>query len=359
MNIHQKAGAFVRLGSFLKVFGDIKESEALKDPFEAELYDNIKASITEAGFINSWFTQDNVSFALASLSQMLQEASIDSFTKRYEDKLFIGHPAKTIAVVMAGNIPLVGFHDFLCVLLSGHHFNGKLSSDDPELLKAIATALIRIEPAFENMISFTTERISGFDAVIATGSNNTARYFESYFGKYSHIIRKNRNGLAVLTGNESKAALLDLGEDIFRYFGMGCRNVSKIFVPEDYDWNKFIDTMQAYEDIIHHHKYNNNYTYNKTIYILNQEPFYDTGFLLLKEDPALPSPLAVLHFEYYKELDEVQNFITMHEEGIQCVISEGPGLPNSIKPGQSQHPELWDYADGVDTMEFLLGLGGG
>jgi len=327
MNIHQRKDAFLKLGSKL---GEIPNN-----------------ALHKAILINPWFTSDNIDFAFGSIVSMLQESSINTFLARYEEKMKPEKEGKNIAVVMAGNIPLVGFHDFLCVLFTGHRFTGKLSSDDPELLKLVAEELISIEPAFKDMISFTSERLSDFDAVIATGSNNTARYFESYFGKYPHIIRKNRNGLAVLTGSESQETLKRLGEDIFRYFGMGCRNVSKVFIPEGYNWQQFFDAIQAYESILDHNKYNNNYTYNKTIMVLNGEQYYDSGFLLLKEDPVLSSPLSVLHYRY----------ISDHDKEIQCIVSESTDLTDVIQPGQSQHPKLWDYADNIDTMEFLLTLG--
>lgn len=336
MNIQQRKEAFVALGERLLRFDDDK--------------------IREAALINPWFTDSNIRIALASLAQMLEKSSMDAFVDKYIPSINTEPQEKKIGVVMAGNIPMVGFHDFLCVLLAGHRFIGKLSSDDPELLKTISEELINIEPGFKDKIAFTEERLSDFDAVIATGSNNTSRYFESYFGKYPHIIRKNRNGLAILTGDESDRSLKSLGEDIFRYFGMGCRNVSKVYVPENYDWKRFIDAIQPYNVVIDHNKYHNNYTYNKTILVLNQQQFYDIGFLLLKEDHGLSSPLSVLHFENYKDVDLVKDFINDHEAKIQCLVSEHPAIPGAVMPGQSQYPELWDYADNIDTMEFLLSL---
>jgi len=257
---------------------------------------------------------------------------------------------------MAGNIPAVGFHDFLSVLLAGHHLLAKLSSDDQYLLPDIAEILINIEPSFNDHITFTLEKIQDFDAVIATGSNNTSRYFNYYFGKYPHIIRKNRNAIAVLGGNESRDELNGLAEDIFTYFGLGCRNVSRLFVPKDYDFKAFYEGIEGFSDIGNHHKYVNNYDYNKSVFLVNMEPHFDNGFLILKENAAIASPVSVMHYERYENLDEVNSFVSRESESIQCVVSALTEVQGSIRPGSAQHPKLWDYADGVDTLRFLLNL---
>ena len=213
-----------------------------------------------------------------------------------------------------------------------------------------------MDPAFAGMIDFTEGTISGFDAVIATGSNNTARYFDYYFGRYPHIIRKNRNALAVLSGNETKDELCALGDDIFMYYGLGCRNVSKLLVPRDFDFREFFEAIQDFSMVLDHHKYNNNYDYNKSIFLVNGDPHFDNGFLLLKEGAGMTSPVSVLHYERYDSLEQVDAIIKDESDNIQCVISTDKRLTGSIPPGTGQYPKLWDYADGVDTMEFLLSI---
>lgn len=260
-------------------------------------------------------------------------------------------------MILAGNIPLVGIHDVLSVLISGNHALIKASSQDNRLIKAVLNRLVAIEPAIAKQFTFV-ERLEGFDAVIATGSNNSSRYFEYYFGKVPHIIRKNRNSVAVLTGHETNEQLFSLGADIFSYFGLGCRNVSKIFIPRDYRLATFFEAIEPYHDIIDHHKYNNNYDYNKSIYLVNRNEHLDNGFLLLKEDTGLISPLAVLFYEYYDDMEELSAKLNDQSSNIQCIVSETPLNVNSqpVAFGKSQSPALWDYADGVDTMDFLTKL---
>jgi hypothetical protein len=259
---------------------------------------------------------------------------------------------------MAGNIPLVGFHDFLCVLVSGNIFTGKLSTQDQHLLPALAGILISEAPSFAERVMFI-DRLETMDAVIATGSGNTSRYFEYYFNKYPHIIRKNRNGTAFLSGNETEDELAALGADLFQYFGLGCRNVSKLYVPEGYDFGRFFTCIASYSGIINHHKYANNYDYRKAIMMVGRIPFLDNGFLLVKKDAALSSPVAVLHYEEYRDEGEAVQKINAEIENIQCIAaSVFPGACSfPIVPfGAAQRPSLTDYADGVDTMEFLINL---
>jgi hypothetical protein len=257
---------------------------------------------------------------------------------------------------MAGNITVVGFHDFFCILLAGYHFLGKLSSEDSRLLPAIADILIRIDPEFKNLISFTDERLSDFDAVIATGSNNTYRYFEYYFGKYPHILRKNRNGVAILTGKETREELSGLADDIFIFFGKGCRSISKLYLPAGYDFQLLQEPFAGYNHYFNHHKYRNNYDYYKTIFILDKTPFIDLGHLLLIENTDKASPVSVLHYEYYNDLAIFNHILPGLKDQIQCIVCHDEQVFDSIKPGNAQSPELWDYADGFDTMEFLLSL---
>lgn len=297
---------------------------------------------------NPWFTENNIAFAFKVWADTLQRKKLDKWLEKYNTSISGNKMRKRIGVVNAGNIPLVGFHDFLCTLISGNHYVGKNSSDDPYLLPFVAEKLIAINPAFKTNISFVN-KLQQFDKVIATGSNNTARYFEYYFEKYPHVIRKNRNGVAILNGEETEHQLAALGEDIFRYYGLGCRNVSHLLVPVDYDFSRFFRAMEQYKEVVQHHKYMNNYEYYRAILLLKKVPFLDNGFLILKEDALIPSAISILHFSYYGDQQEVSKWLSENAEMIQCTLSA-----EMIPFGQSQYPSLSDYADGVDTMEFLL-----
>jgi hypothetical protein len=256
---------------------------------------------------------------------------------------------KTVAIIMAGNIPLVGFHDFVSVLISGHKVLVKQSSNDKQLLPVIAGFLMNIAPEFEERIRFTEDKLTNFDAVIATGSNNTARYFEYYFSGKPNIIRKNRNSVAILTGNESKEELEALSEDVFRYFGLGCRNVSKLYVPENYNFDAFFKAMYPWNTLLNSAKYSNNYDYNKAVYLMSEFKLLENGFLILKEDESFGSPIATLFYEKFEDEKELQEKLEQNKENLQCVV----GTNAEIDFGQTQQPKLWDYADGVDTLKFL------
>jgi hypothetical protein len=257
---------------------------------------------------------------------------------------------------MAGNIPMVGLHDFITVLISGNKALVKLSSNDNGLLPYLSEYLIHVAPDFKNFIEFTDERLINFDAVIATGSNNTARYFDYYFGKYPNIIRKNRNSVAVLTGKENEDQLKDLAIDVFRYFGLGCRNVSKLYVPRDYNFDAFFNAVYSWKHVISHNKYMNNYDYNKAVYLMSVDKnLLDNEFLLLKESSDFSSPIAVLFYEYYDSLKDLKQNLSSQDENIQTVVSSS-GIEREIPFGSSQSPELWDYADNIDTLEFLINL---
>jgi hypothetical protein len=300
---------------------------------------------------NAWFTAENIKKSILSFAEMLNEADLAIWFKSVK---FSTSPKK-VGLILAGNIPMVGLHDVLCVLATGNIALIKLSSADDKLIKAIITELIKIEPAFEDKIEYV-ERLKDFDAVIATGSNNSSRYFDYYFSKVPNIIRKNRNSVAVLNGSETFEDIQNLGADIFDYFGLGCRNVSKIYFPKGYDIANFYEGIESFQPIINHFKYNNNYDYNKSIYLVNAAKHFDNGFLLLKEDESLTSPLAVLFYEEYDNLQEVENKLTYKSENIQCIITKSQLNLNTFAFGQSQHPKLWDYADNVNTVEFLNGL---
>lgn len=304
---------------------------------------------------NPWFTPENQYAALEAIaSQFLDSSKLEKWLEAYPEK---GNktPAK-VALVLAGNLPLVGFHDWLCVFMAGHRAQVKLSEKDPYLMPHLLGQLGHFYPHAARAVEFV-ERLAGFDAVVATGSNNSARYFEYYFGKYPHIIRKNRNAVAVLTGKESPDELQRLGKDVFQYFGMGCRNVSKIYVPRDYDFEPLLESLHEYREIILHHKYKHNYDYNYALFLINRTPFKMNGCLLLTESDAIPSRIAALNYAYYDSVERLEQELQSRAGEIQCICAGGPIGQTAITPfGQSQEPALWDYADGVDTLAFLEAL---
>ncbi len=317
--------------------------------------DQLKALIDSEHHYNAWFTPENVKLAVISIGKSLNAADLTAWLSKYQTDINIG--GKKVGLILAGNIPMVGFHDVLCVLATDNYALIKASAQDARLIKHILNKLVEIEPSFGDQYSFV-ERLENFDAVIATGSNNTARYFEYYFSKVPHIIRKNRNSVAVLTGNETAEQLAELGHDIFDYYGLGCRNVSKLLIPKDYDFTFLFESIQSFYPIINHNKYNNNYDYNKSIYLVNLAKHLDNGFLLIKEDENWVSPLAVLFYEYYEDTPAAEQKIRDVSDKIQCVVSTLPlQIPNQVvNLGMSQQPALWDYADGIDTMDFLSNL---
>ena len=352
MDLQQRIKAFAKLGDFLSQFSrngiQRKENIAKSELF----FDGFNHQIKLAGEHNGWFTRDNVLFALESWSKVLTIKNINQWTDRYSFNNV--HP-KIIAIIMAGNIPLVGFHDFLSVLISGHRVLVKLSSNDKYLLPFLAKCLETIEPQFKGKISFTENKLEDFNAVIATGSNNTARYFEYYFKGNPSIIRKNRNSVAVLNGKENQTQLEALSEDIFRYYGLGCRNVSKLFVPKDYNFDLFFKSIYKWHPIIHDAKYANNYDYNKAVYLMSEFNILENGFMMLKEDKGFSSPIATLFYEKYDSIDELKNRLNAYRDDIQCIASDNYGT-EAIPFGNAQKPQLWDYADGIDTVDFLLKL---
>lgn len=301
---------------------------------------------------NGWFTEGNIAHAINGIVHLLREKELRQWLGNYD---FPAVEPRKVGIVMAGNIPAVGFHDFLCVLLAGHTLLAKLSSQDSVLLTEIGNLLTEIEPRFGERIRFT-ERLNDADAVIATGSDNSARYFRHYFGHLPHIIRQNRTSCAVLTGEETADELLALGGDITQYFGLGCRNVSKIHIPEGYDLGIFFRGIEPLSHLAHNHKYANNHAYQRAIFLINQTPHLDNGFLILAESEALVSPVAVLHYEKYSDSGELEGKITASRQKIQCLVSRNGWYPGSIAFGNAQCPAVWEYADGVDTMRFLLDL---
>lgn len=303
---------------------------------------------SKAGNENRWFTPETVALAILGITKMLQKKSLEKWVKPYA----FNNSNKRVGIVMAGNIPLVGFHDLLSVLISGHTAVIKLSSQDKVLMPLVTNLLCAIEPKLGPQIQYV-DKLEKIDAVIATGSDNSARYFKQYFGKQPHIIRKNRTSCAVLTGKESDEEIIALGRDIFTYFGLGCRNVSKLYVPKEYDFIRFLDLLEQYKDVGNHNKWANNYDYNKSIYLVNREPHLDNGFLLLRESNQMVSPLAVLFYEAYTDLSSLKTMLERQNDKIQCIVGNELKEVSTVLFGEAQYPDVWDYADGVDTLQFL------
>lgn len=345
MTLQQREQAFVQLGFFIN--RHLSNQWLAKE----ERFHNDLNKLTDVAFsYNGWFTPDNIQLALKGIEAMLEEKALNEFSKQIKE------PAKpkTVAVIMAGNIPAVGFHDMLCVLLSGHNILIKVSSDDPALIPFLAGMLIYFDKDFAPKINFVEARLNNFEAVIATGSNNTAKHFDYYFGKYPNIIRKNRSSIAILNGKETKEELQELGKDIFYYFGLGCRNVSKLFVPEGYKFDSLFEAMYDYKFVIDNKKYNNNYEYNRAIYLLDLIPFLDNNFLMIKEDQDLHAPTSVIFYETYTNQKQIVDKIQKRRSDIQCIVSnfEINGL-KTIPFGKTQEPTVFDFADDVNTLDFL------
>jgi len=344
MNKMNKLNAFITLGESIH---DALNSDS--SPYSFEL----STAIKNAEKANPWFTEQNIRKALAEISQMLRNIVADDIFSQY--MISPEHP-KTVAVIMAGNIPLVGFQDFAHVLISGHRALCRLSSDDAVLLPVISEMLCDIDSDFRQLISFSQSNITEFDAVIATGSNNTSRYFEYYYSSFPHIIRKNRNSLAILSGIESSHDLEGLSHDMFSYFGFGCRNVSALRIPEDFDLHRLISGCEPFRTVLMHHKYQNNYRYYRALFETSKIPYRDCGFFLLTESDTISGPPAVVYYRYYKHMDEVTQEIELMKHEIQCVVSKNPDIEGAVPFGQSQSPGFLDFADGVDTLGFLSGL---
>ena len=352
--LEQRIAAFAKLGLFMAQDTRLKEDAQLKgiSDYFAEGFEQVKK---EAELYNHWFTPENIEHALKTWSETLTEKNLRQWTEAYPPDHWNGG-GKTVAVIMAGNLPLVGFHDFLTVLMTGNKILAKPSSDDQHLLPFLAQILVAIDKDFAPQIEFAEGNIKNFDAVIATGSNNSARYFEQYFGKYPHIIRKNRTGVAVLDGSENAEDLHAFSEDVFRYFGLGCRNVSKAYLPKGFDTNRIFEAFYNFKHLAEHTKYGNNFDYNRAIYLMEKQPFLENGFFVMKEDERIHAPVSVMHYEYYDDLEAVHHQIRDNENNIQCVVSNLEGLSKRIPFGSSQKPGLMDYADQVDTVKFLAEL---
>ncbi len=337
MELSQKLAALERLGAYLSGAGTVAEQDALQTAKQ------------QAYVHNGWFTPEFIDLALRNISEhFLQRNALTHWLQSYPA---FGHPTqrKKVGIVAAGNIPLVGFHDWLAGFLSGHDIRIKLSSKDNILLPHL---LRQLQTWYPETAEDTTiqEVLKDCDAYIATGSNNSARYFHYYFAKYPHIIRRNRTSVAVLDGHETPEELSALADDVMQYFGLGCRNVTKVFVPEGYDFTRLLDALKKYDQFADHHKYKNNYDYNLALFLLNTSPYLTNGTVLLQEHEALFSPLSVLHYGFYRHREELEEKLAQQED-LQCIVAR-----NAIPFGQAQRPSLMDYADGVDTVAFLQAL---
>ncbi|MEP2671519.1 MAG: acyl-CoA reductase [Cyclobacteriaceae bacterium] len=336
MNLEERIAALSELGNQLK---QLPEKE-------------LKAMAEKARAKNPWFIEDNINLALDGISLFLNKENLEAWVSKYPTS---NSAPKTVGVAMAGNIPLVGFHDYLCILISGHRAQIKLSSQDSELLPFIHQILSEINPHFSELASFE-ERLHQYDAAIATGSDNTGRYFSYYFKNVPHIIRKNRSSCAILIGGETNEELGALGNDTFQYFGLGCRNVSKLYIPEEYDLIPLLREWEKFTDIVNHNKYANNYNYQRSIHLTNLKHFYDNGAILMVESDKLVSPISVMFYERYTDQEDLKNRLAMHSEKLQCILSAKGWFKGSIDFGKAQMPGLDDYADNVDTMKFLTAL---
>lgn len=362
MLLEDRIAAFVKTGEVLRTLsGALKHSRnqsTLREGFTGASLDFLHA-VREAGRKNPWFTLPDILRAIDAITGMVEPGNLKQWLRDYPL-----HPEgpvnkRKVLIIMAGNIPLVGFHDLLCVLISGHEAVIKTSSSDDRLPVAMAGLIREAEPRLGEYIRFAEGNAGDYDAVIATGSNNSARYFDYYFGKVPHIIRKNRNSMAVILGDESGGDLRLLGDDVFSYYGMGCRNVSQLWVPAGFDMQRLKTAWEPCRDILNNRKYLHNYSYQKALFQVNREPHTDFGFCLLRENPALSSPLSVVHLQVFHSPEEAFRFASLHREELQCVV--GMELPHelsslAVKPGTTQQPGPSDYADRVDTIQFLSGI---
>lgn len=337
--LSDRISAFIRLGNRLS---DLEGEEK-------------QVLFQQAQNQNAWFTPQSLEQALKGIQILLDAPALEKWVANYNFSEMV--EPQQIGLMLAGNIPGVGFHDIMAVLIAGHSACIKLSSQDSALPLWLLSQLKAIEPRFSNRI-FIEDLLKNKQAYIATGSDNSARYFNYYFGKYPHLIRSNRTSVGILQGDESMTDLHALGHDVFDFFGLGCRNVSKVFVKNQEQLTRLLDAIQTFEWVANHHKYFNNYEYNKSIYLVNGTSHLDNGFLLIKESADLVSPIGVLFFEIYEDELELYSKLSALASQIQCVVgSNRIGIPGIVPFGQTQCPAPWDYADGVDTLQFLSGLG--
>jgi len=337
MNLNTRISAFSKLSDFMLAVAENNQQKV-----SADLTDDFLATVNLVAKLkvyNPWFIKDFVNNQLKAIALSSTKQKLENWILPYSAQIENQQPKK-VAVIMAGNIPFVGFHDFISVLIAGHSIIMKLSSKDEHLPKKIAEVLIKIEPEFKEKIIFTEGKLTDFEAVIATGSNNTSRYFEYYFSKVPNINRKSRNSVAVLTGNENENELLGLADDIFLYFGLGCRNISKIFIPEDFNFDPLFEAFYKYKELINENKYANNFDYNRAIYLMNSVKFLENGFFIVREDFSMASPIAVLHYEKYSNIEHVKKSLKAQQDKIQCVVSAVKDIYNEVIDfGKAQFPE--------------------
>ncbi len=345
-----RISAFAQLGRALGLFATKSAWPGHSCGLTEDEFNAFDAALVHARVRNGWFTDEQVRFAAKGLSMMLDPQALEKWLASYP-ALNGSHAPKTVGIIMAGNIPFVGFHDLLCVLLCGHRAKVKVASDDAGLTPALIQLLSCFSPEMVALVEVPNGKLGAVDAIIATGSDNTARYFEHYFGQLPRIVRKNRTSVAVLDGSESEAELAALGEDVFRYFGLGCRNVGKVFIPQDFDLDRLFGALFPWKEIINHNKYANNYDYNKAVWLLDRAPIVENGFLIVKEEKALNSPVAALYYERFADASAVQALLKEEEGRLQCIVGHG-----HIQFGKAQYPGPGEYADNVDTLKFLLGL---
>jgi len=341
---HSRILAFQKLG------------ELISDSLENDFFD---AVFKRQSIENKWFTEENCRFALTAIAKMLEEKSCEAFFQKYQNCFQIEQKIQKIAVISAGNIPCAAFHDFFCILVSGNQFIGKLSSQDALLLPFLSNKLVNIAPEFAEKIAFVETQciasLQKFDKIIATGSNNSARYFEYYFENEPMLLRKNRNSIAILTGNESEDDLKKLSVDVFQYFGLGCRSVSKLYVPKNYNFKNLIKIFQAEsKSLLLHNGYVNNYDYHRAIYELNYMSYYSCNSFLLVQNEAITSPIAVIYYEEYETINEVLDIIHSQKNDIQCIVSGSSDVENSTDFGNAQYPSLFDYPDKEDILLFCV-----
>ena len=341
MTLKQRISAFTQVGGFISrhLSGDY-------EPVEKKLHEGLEKVIEAAHQYNNWFIPQFTVDAIANIGSFLELRELEIFMEGLPEAKH-----KTVAVICAGNVPMVGFHDLMCVLLTGHKALIKLSTDDNVLLPFFLKLLTHYEPEFAEHILFADGKLGKFDAIIATGSDNTASHLHYYFGRYPNIIRKSRTSIAILTGSETPAELRNLGRDVFQYFGLGCRNVGKLLVPDNYSFNSFFESIVDYGFVVNNKKYGNNYDYHRAIYLLESIPFLDNNFLMVSENKSLHSPVGVLYYQRYRNEEEVQDYLTANNNHIQCVVGR-----KRVPFGYSQRPVITDFADNVNTLAFLVNL---
>jgi hypothetical protein len=350
MKIEKRISSFSRLGRTLLEYCNPEMVQGARGYWN----DEIDKAVASAEVTNPWFTRESIVKSMRENAALLTMEALSAWLEPWRKNLETLHDPRTIGIVMAGNIPLVGFHDLLCVLISGNRVKAKLSSSDPHLMPLLSMILESFDPGWKEFIEFTSGKLSGFDAIIATGSTNTSRYFEYYFGKYPHIIRKNRKSAAVLTGNESASQLDGLADDVFLYYGLGCRNISKLYLPAGYDLNRLTPHFNRYSEYLHHNKYRNNYDYHKSIFLVNRTPFFEGPFYMMTEEASLSSPVSVINYSYYTDAGQLRHELEASSDQVQCLVGDFPAVPGLLPFGSTQSPGLADYADNIDTMEFLI-----